>query len=306
MLDLNDLYYFSTLAERGSVTGAAESLGIPKGTLSRRLKALETQLNLRLIDRTTRRFTLTEAGRSLVGYAQNVVEQASNAESHLRSLGERPCGVVRMTCPQGVLRALLTSLLPEFMARHPQVSVDVVASGRHSELIAEGFDLGLRSHEHELEDSSLVARRLASLPIVLVARPGYFDTETELGPAEIEGIDGLLLQTQDGPTRWTLHSQAGEQAVIHLKPRLTSDDPALLKQAAITGQGVAVLPRFICHGELKSGELEQVLPDWHLSQRTLSLILPSSRGLMPAVRALADFLIERIPAAIHCAPGSTH
>jgi DNA-binding transcriptional LysR family regulator len=306
MLDLNDLYYFSTLAERGSVTGAAESLGIPKGTLSRRLKALETQLNLRLIDRTTRRFTLTEAGRSLVGYAQNVVEQANSAESHLRSLGERPCGVVRMTCPQGVLRTLLTTLLPEFMARHPQVSVDVVASGRHSELIAEGFDLGLRSHEHELEDSSLVARRLATLPIVLVARPGYIDASAEPGPAEIQGLDGLCLQTHDGPSGWTLHSHAGERSVVHLKPRLTSDDPGLLKEAAIAGQGVAVLPLFTCHAELERGQLERVLPDWHLERRTLSLILPSSRGLMPAVRALADFFIERIPSAISATPGPTH
>ncbi|MDN6859018.1 LysR family transcriptional regulator [Pseudomonas sp. CAN2814] len=306
MLDLNDLYYFSTLAERGSVTGAAQSLGIPKGTLSRRLKALETQLNLRLIDRTTRRFALTEAGRSLVGYAQSVVEQATNAESHLRSLGERPCGVVRMTCPQGVLRILLTSLLPEFLARFPQVSVEVVASGRHSELIAEGFDIGLRSHEHELEDSSLVARRLATLPIVLVARPGYIDATTVLGPAEIQGLDGLCLQTHDGPSVWTLHSQSGERTTLQLNPRLTSDDSALLKEAAIAGQGVAVLPLFTCLAELELGQLERVLPDWHLARRSLSLILPSSRGLMPAVRALADFLIERIPSAIHCAPGSTH
>jgi DNA-binding transcriptional LysR family regulator len=304
MLDLNDLYYFSTLAEHGSVTGAAEALGIPKGTLSRRLKALETQLNLRLVDRTTRRFTLTAAGRSLVGYAQNVVEQATNAESHLRSLGERPCGVVRMTCPPGVLRLLLTSLLPEFMARYPQVSVDVVASGRHSELIAEGFDLGLRSHQLELEDSSLVARRLASIPIVLVARPGLVDNSVVLSPGQIEGIDGLLLQVQEGSARWTLHNHAGEQAVIQLRPRLTSDDPVLLKQAALAGHGVAVLPLFICHTEIEQGQLERVLPDWHLARRSLSLILPSSRGLMPAVRALADFLIERIPLAIRSVPGS--
>lgn len=142
MLDLNDLYYFATLAERGSLTAAAEMLGVPKGSLSRRLQNLEAQLDLRLIDRTTRRFALTEAGEALYLYARQIVEHAQAAESNLRSLLGEPTGRVRMTCPQGILRTLLVPLLPEFLALYPKLNVAIVASSRYVDLIADGLRHG--------------------------------------------------------------------------------------------------------------------------------------------------------------------
>lgn len=298
MLDLNDLYYFKLLAERGSFTAAAEILSIPTGTLSRRLKALENHLGLRLIDRTTRRFALTEAGEQLYLYARKIVEQTESAEAHLRGVLGEPAGRVRMTCPQGVLRSLLAPLLPEFLARYPQVSVDIIASSRYTDLIADGFDLGLRSHEQDLVESSMVARQLATLQMVLVASPNYFGERRTANPTDVDGVDGLHLATHSSLSVWTLRGPGEEQATVRLKNRLGSDDVSLLKAAAIAGQGVAVVPLHTCRTELADGTLVRVLPQWEVSRRTLSLILPSARGLMPAVRAFADFLIERLPSAV--------
>ncbi|MFC5742966.1 LysR substrate-binding domain-containing protein [Dyella tabacisoli] len=295
MLDLNDLYYFATLAERGSFTAAADAIGIPKGTLSRRLKTLESRLDLRLIDRTTRRFALTEAGEKLHHYARSAVQQAKFAEADLLSWKSEPVGRIRMTCPQGMLRSLITPLLVEFMDRHHGISIDVVASSRYVDLIAEGFDMGLRSHENELTDSSLVARRLATLQIALVASPAYLASKSAASLGDINGLDGLHMDTSNGLATWTLHGPNHRQSTVHLQHRLGSDDIFLLKAAAIAGQGVAVLPLHACLDELAQGSLIRVLPGWEVSRRTLSLILPTTKGLMPAVRAWADFLAERVP-----------
>jgi DNA-binding transcriptional LysR family regulator len=164
-------------------------------------------------------------------------------------------------------------------------------------LLAEGFDLGLRSHEHDLQDSTLVARRLAVLSMILVARPGLLEDDA-LSPKAIESLEGLCLHAHEGVASWTLRNRNDDATILRLKSRLVSDDPAMLKEAAMAGHGVAVLPLFTCQRELESGELVRVLPDWCASPRSLSLILPSSRGVMPAVRALCDFLIERIPLSV--------
>lgn len=298
MLDLNDLYYFATLAERGSFTGAADAIGLPKGTLSRRLKALENRLGLRLIDRTTRRFSLTEAGEELLRYARGAVQQAEFAEAHLRSLMGEPMGRVRMTCPQGMLRSLVSPLLVEFMRNHPGISVDVVASSRYVDLIAEGFDMGLRSHEHELTDSSLVARRLATLQIGLVASPAYMGHRSTASLDDINGLDGLHMDTRNGPASWTLRGPDNQESTVQLRHRLGSDDIFLLKAAALAGEGVAIVPLHTCRHELAQGTLLRVLPGWEVARRTLSLILPASKGLMPSVRALADFLVNHVPSLL--------
>lgn len=296
MLNLNDLYYFATLAERGSFTAAAEAIGIPKGSLSRRLKVLESQLGLRLIDRTTRRFALTQAGEELHRYARNAVLQVELAEAHLTSLAsDELTGRIRLTCPQGMLRSMLSPLLIEFMRLHPGVSVDVVASSRYVDLIAEGFDMGLRSHEHELTDSSLVARRLATLQIGLVASPTYLGQRSVASLGDIHGLAGLHMDTRNGPASWTLRGPNNQQSTVQLRHRLGSDDISLLKAAALAGEGVAIVPLHTCRAELAQGTLVRVLPDWEVARRTLSLILPASKGLMPSVRALADFLVKRVP-----------
>ncbi|SAK71235.1 LysR family transcriptional regulator [Caballeronia hypogeia] len=295
MLDLNDLYYFATLVERGSFTAAAQAIGVPKGTLSRRLSRLETHLALRLIDRTTRRFSPTQAGEKLYVYARTAVEQASTAEAHLRALTGEPAGRIRVTCPHGILRALLAPLLPQFLAIHPKVYIDLVASSRYCDLIADGFDIGLRTHQHDLADSSLIARRLAVLKMILVASPLHFSGQAPVNPSDLDGLHGLHLETRDGPAAWTLHGPDDRRTTIHLQHKLGSDDVSVLKTAAMSGLGVAVMPLAVCRDELASGALVRVLPEWEVPDRNLSLVLPASKGLMPAVRAFADFVVAHMP-----------
>jgi DNA-binding transcriptional LysR family regulator len=294
MLDLNDLYYFATLVERGSFTAAAQAIGMPKGTLSRRLAALEAKFELRLIDRTTRRFALTAAGKKLYVFARNAVEQAKCADAQLQTLKGEPSGQVRVTCPQGILRSMLAPLLPSFLARFPKTSVELVASSRYSDLIADGFDIGLRSHQADLNDSSLIARRIASVELVLVASPSYIATRALANPEDIEGHDGLHLESKDRLGAYTLQGPDNRIATVHLNRRVGSDDTTVLKIAAMNGLGIAVIPLQSCCAELADGVLVRVLPEWKLPTRTLSLILPASKGLMPAVRVFADFVIEKL------------
>ncbi|MEX3816278.1 LysR substrate-binding domain-containing protein [Paraburkholderia sp. BR13439] len=298
MFDLNDLYYFSVIVEKRGFSAAADSIGVPKGTLSKRMRALEQALGLRLANRTTRKFSLTEAGVEFHAHCLRVVGEVEKAEQSARERLSEPVGRVRMTCPVGTVRLALDDLLPVLMAEHPKIDIDLLATDRYVDLIEEGYDLALRNHSERLQNSSLIARPVAQTQWTLVASPAFFQRGLPDAPQDLDGVVGIQLGRRDSSSTWLLHAADGRTATVSFLPRLRCNDAPLARRAAVAGLGVAALPSPMCRVDIANGKLACVLPDWHVPRGTLSLVFPSQRGMTPALRTAVDFLVERLPAYI--------
>ncbi|MCE8032215.1 MAG: LysR family transcriptional regulator [Halomonas sp.] len=295
MQDLNDLFYFASVAEHGSFTAAAHALGMPKSTLSRRISQLEERLEVRLLHRTTRRLTLTDTGRAYLTHCHDLLAAAEAAEGVIEQVRETPRGRVVMSSPISLSQTLLARALPEFMLRFPRVEVELNATNRRVDLIAEGVDLALRVRSR-LEDSSLVSRQFAVSTAVLVASPALVE---QLGspevPADLERFPSLSMRFADGRHALTLTEPSGTSQTVSLTPRFVTDDMQALQEAAIAGIGLVALPSFVCRAAVATGELQVLLPHWQLPDGQVHAVYPYRRGLRPAVRHLIDFLAQRLP-----------
>ena len=295
MLDLNDLYYFSVVVEKRGFSAASDAIGVPKGTLSKRVRALEQALGLRLANRTTRKFSLTEAGTDFYAHCARVMSEVERAEQAARARLDEPVGRVRITCATGIVRMALDELLPTFMAQHPKIDIEVLTSNRYVDLIDEGYDLALRSHTEPLQSSSLIARPVAQTQATLVASPAVFPRGLPEAPEDLEGIDGIQLARRDAASAWLLHAADGRTATVSYHARMRCNDAPFARRAALAGLGVAALPSPICRADIAAGRLARVLPEWHMPRGTLSLVFPSHRGMSQAMRATVDFLVESLP-----------
>lgn len=295
MQDLNDLFYFAQVAEHGSFTAAAHALGMPKSTLSRRIAQLEDRLEVRLLHRTTRRLTLTDTGRAYLTHCHDLLAAAEAAEGVIEQVQGEPRGRVVMSSPISLSQTLLARALPEFMLRFPRVELELDATNRRVDLVAEGVDLALRVRPR-LEDSSLVSRQFAVSTAVLVASPALL---AHLGapeaPADLARFPSLSMRFADGRHMLTLTEPNGTSQVISLTPRFVTDDMQALQEAAIAGIGLVALPSFVCREAVATGELQIVLPNWQLPHGQVHAVYPYRRGLRPAVRYLIDFLAQRLP-----------
>ncbi len=296
MQDLNDLYFFALVAEHGSFTAAAHALGMPKSTLSRRIARLEERLEVRLLHRTTRRLTLTDTGRAYLGHCRDLLAAAEAAESVVEQVHEEPRGRVVLTSPISISQSLLARALPEFMERYPKVEVELDATNRRVDLVSEGVDLAIRVRLR-LEDSSLVSRRFAASPAMLVASPRLMERlGMPVAPHDLKRFPSLSMRFADGRHVQEFTDPDGNRVPVSLTPRLITDDMNVLRDAAMAGIGIVVLPTFMCRQALETGELTWLLPHWRLPQGQLHAVYPYRRGLRPAVRYLIDFLAERLPA----------
>ncbi|HEM7895318.1 MULTISPECIES: LysR substrate-binding domain-containing protein [Burkholderia] len=294
MDDLNDLYYFVKVVEHGGFTQAGRALDVPKSTLSRRIAALEAKYDVRLLQRTTRHFTVTETGREFHERCLAVLVEADAAREVIERRHAEPRGVVRVSCPTALLEYRVSELVARFMAIHPQVQVHLEATNRRVDLLSEGFDLALRVRFPPLEDSDLVMRVLADSPQRLVAAPHWLDGRAPLSdPAALAGAPSL----DWGPARhhvWQLVGPNGEHAQLRHHPRFVTDDMHALRDAAIHGVGIVQLPCMVVEDDLRDGTLVDVLPGWAPKGGLVHAVFPSRRGLLPRVRLLIDFLAEHI------------
>lgn len=294
MDDLNDLYYFVKVVEHGGFTQAGRALDVPKSTLSRRIAALEAKYDVRLLQRTTRHFTVTETGREFHERCLAVLVEADAAREVIERRHAEPRGVVRVSCPTALLEYRVSELVARFMAIHPQVQVHLEATNRRVDLLSEGFDLALRVRFPPLEDSDLVMRVLADSPQRLVAAPHWLDGRAPLSdPAGLAGAPSL----DWGPARhhvWQLVGPNGEHAQLRHHPRFVTDDMHALRDAAIHGVGIVQLPCMVVEDDLRDGTLVDVLPGWAPKGGVVHAVFPSRRGLLPRVRLLIDFLVEHI------------
>lgn len=297
MKDITNLALFAHVVEAGSFSEAARQLQMPKSTLSRRISDLEDELGVRLLNRTTRKLYLTDVGREFLVHCQTVVAAASAAEQVTQFVQEKPRGKVRISSPYAISQSLLVQILPEFMARYPDVSLDLVMTNKPVNLIEEQVDIALRVRA-EIEESSLIARELLPSANALYASPELIN---QLGapehPTDLMNWPAMSLHYSSGRYLWQFTSSANESLSLSYQPRLITDDMAMLREAARASQGVVSLPTYLCDEYEELGFIQRVLPTWKLPVGKLHMVYPYRRGLLPAVRVLIDFLLAEMPRA---------
>jgi DNA-binding transcriptional LysR family regulator len=289
-IDLNDLYYFCEIVRHGGIAAAERATREPKSKLSRRLAHLEDRLGVRLVERSTRRFRVTEVGQRFYQHCSNMVLEAQQAQDVVAGVKERPAGVVRFSCPTGMLETV-TPILASFLAAYPDVTLDVITSNTPTDLIEERVDVALRVRFSLDGEASLTMRALASSKRILVATPLIASQiEGETDPECLKHIPSLAFGADDEPDIWRLVGPSERVTVVQLSPRLICGELFVLRAAAAAGLGVALIPDHFCDEELLDGRLVRLLPEWHKQPGLVHLVFTNKRGLTPAVRALIDHL----------------
>jgi len=297
MQDLNDLYYFVQAVDHGGFAPAGRALGIPKSKLSRRIATLEEQLGLRLIQRSSRHFVVTDIGRSYYEHCRAMLVEAEAAQQVIDASRAEPRGIIRMTCPISLLHVHVSRMLASFMAQYPMITLNLEATNRRVDVVGEAIDLAIRVRPAPLEDSDLVIRVLANRGLCLVASPALIETHgLPLSPAELHGWPSLGLGTVLKTYSWSLYGPDNAQAVVHHVPRFVTADMLALRDAALKGLGVVQLPLLMVCDQLADGSLVRVVPGWEARREIIHLVFPSRRGLLPSVRALVDYLAEEFAA----------
>ena len=303
MKDLNDMLYFAEVVDRGGFAAAGRALGIPRSRLSRRVAELEERLGVRLLQRTTRKLSLTDAGELYHRHCVAMREDAEAAEEAVSVVLTEPRGTIRVTCPVTLAQSTVGRLLPRFLARHPHVRVDMQVNNRVVDLVQEGIDVALRVRPTLDDSGSLVVKNLGSTHALLVASPVLL---ARLGGVasldDLHRIPTVAMSAADGRATWKLLGPGGRVHELQHRPRYTADDLLTLQYAVLEGTGMAVLPDYMCHDEVAQGRLVQVLAGWAPPPAVVHAVFPSRRGLVPAVRRLLDFLGDHMAGELLIAP----
>lgn len=298
MLDLNDFHLFVQVVDRGGFTAAGRTLHMPKSTLSHRMQQLENELGVRLLNRTSRQFGMTDAGQDFYRHAVAMLREAELAETAIRQRLTEPTGTVKCTSASATMQFALSDLIADFLVLHPKVNIVAHASDRTVDMVGENYDLAIRAHTKPLPDSNLVQRPLAPAPWYLFAGVEYLEANGEpKAPQDLRDHPSLFMMRAGVEPTWRLrHEQQGQdETIVPLIPRLLSDDMVGLQQAAIRGLGIVALPAYVCRAAVHSGALRRVLPDWRAGDATLTALLPYRQGLLPSVRAFLDHLANELP-----------
>ena len=300
MDDLNDLAYFAHVAEHGGFAAAERATGIPKSKLSRRVADLEQRLGVRLIQRSTRRFAITDIGQRTLQHARAMLAEADAAQALARDESAAPRGTVRLACPPALLQHAVGDMLARFLNAWPQVALQVQSTNRNVDVWQDGVDLALcvRAPGSALPQDEVV-RPLALSPHVLVAAPALLtNAPPPATPADLARMPTLALGNSPEANAWTLAGPAGAVAEVPITPRLVVDDMGALLCAAQAGVGCAALPRLMVHGPLARGDLQEVLPGWAPPPGVVQAVFASRQGLRPAVRQLLDALAAGFDALV--------
>ena len=294
MQDLNDLYLFVQVVDQRGFAPAGRMLGIPKSRLSRRIALLESRLGVRLIQRSTRHFSVTDVGQSYYTHCKAMLIEAEAAQTAVEQTRSEPSGIVRLSCPIGLLHARISPMLADFMALYPKIELHLEATNRRVDLIADGIDVAIRARSGPLEYSELMLKVLAERAHGLVASPAFLArTGAVTVPADLAGRDSLHLGQAQAEYVWELEGPDGVHAAIQHHPRLVTDDMTTLRDAAIAGVGVLSLPLIMLCDEVKDGKLVHLLQGWAPRRHIVHAVYPSKRGMLPSVRTLLDYLGRR-------------
>ncbi|HEY0178400.1 MAG TPA: LysR family transcriptional regulator [Dokdonella sp.] len=285
---LGEIAAFVEVGRRLSFARAAEQLNLHVSAVSRAVAALETRLGVRLLQRTTRQVGLTEAGRAHLARCEAVLAELQEAESAASAHGSALRGTLRVSAPSGLGLTHITPALADFLARHPQLALELHLSNRNVDLVEEGFDLAIRVGA--LRDSRLAARRLGASRRVLVASPAYLARCGEpQRPTELAAHACLVLEVGTLPERWQL-SRRGARVSVRANPRLRSNNALALLDACRAGAGVALLPQFVAAADVANARLRHLLPAWAAVEQGVYAIYPGNRFIPAKVRAFVDFV----------------
>ncbi|SOY67972.1 LysR family transcriptional regulator [Cupriavidus taiwanensis] len=290
---IGDIGLFLRVLDLGSISAAARSLDLSVAVASQRLQRLERELGVRLLHRTTRRLHATPEGAVLAEQGRALVDDLEALGASLRQAGTGITGTLRVTTSSSFGRLYVSPLLPEFLARHPGVLLSVNLSDHVLDLVSAGFDLAIRIGA--LDDSALVARRLANNRRLLCASPDYLRRRgTPRTPQDLARHDCLLLVGSHGRQDvWRLGDGAGGEIAVRVRGRIEANTGELLSDAALAGFGIALHSAWHVCADLQAGRLVQVLPDYPLADTGIYAVMPQRRLVPPRVRAFVDFLAER-------------
>ena len=294
-MDYNDIPVFVRVVDTGSFTKAADALGMQKSSVSRCIVRLEEELGVRLLQRTTRQLGLTDAGQTFYERVRGALSGFDDAAATVRELGSVPRGSIRMTAPPGAAAFGLAEAIGSFLRQYPSISVDVEMSARVVDLVSEGYDLALRTGR--LADSSLIAKKVGTADLVLMASPAYLKRRGRPRLArELADHDCVLFRGRNGHSSWSIRSGEHEE-IVDVRGAINSDEIDFVLQGAIAGAGIAALPPQLVHESYKRKQLELVLPGHHLRGSDMHVVLPSSAFVPARVMLLRDHLVRELSAA---------
>ena len=290
MRDLNDILCFTAVAEHNGFSAAARALDRPKSSISRQVDRLEARLGVRLLERSTRRVRLTEIGSEYYARCQDALDGLESADREVAVHRSDPVGIVRVTCPTGIARQVMPRIITDFLARYPEVRVQLQATNRAVDPIGEKIDVAIRARV-ELQDESLTMRKLGASQLIFVASPDFIVAHA-LATKPTDLITAPFLSFREQPERqtWTVRGPENAPQTITFDPILWTSEFDVVIEATCAGRGVALLPAEAVQKEVAGGRLARVLPEWHSEDVTIHLVFPTSRGMRPAVRAFIDFV----------------
>jgi DNA-binding transcriptional LysR family regulator len=294
--DLSEMMVFARVVERGSLSAAARSLGMTTSAVSKRVAALESKLRTRLLHRTTRKLATTDAGDALYARVRRVLADLDEAEAEVSELGGGLRGVVRVSASLTFGQLHLAPLIADFLLDHPDLRVELRLSDRYVDVVGEDFDLAIRAGPQL--DSSLIARRLAPDPRVVCGAPAYLERHgTPRAPEDLSRHNCMHHVYRGSGTTWSFEGPSGP-VDVKVQGTLCINHSGAIREAAVRGLGLALLPRFAVIDQLRSGALRVVLEDYRMAEPGIYALTPQGAQPTAKVRALVDFLAEHLPARL--------
>lgn len=289
MQNLTDIAIFVKVVELSSFTAAADALEMSQPVVSKAVTRLEEKLGARLLNRSTRRLSLTEAGAELYRRGGSALREIENAELEIARFQTEPRGTLRVSAPMSFSILQLGPAIQTFMERYPGVSVELHLDDRQADLVEEGFDIAIRIGR--LRDSNLIARKIAPTRQVICAAPSYLAKRgTPERPEDLLEHNCILYSLLSAPREWRLTDSEGQEHVVPVNGTLHSNNGLVNRAAAVAGGGIILLPTFYLGEQLRSGELKPVLCKFRPQEIAVHAVYPERRNLMPKVRAFVDFI----------------
>lgn len=292
---LEDLLLFSEVVEKGGFSAAARVLNMQRSKLSRRVAELEARLGVRLLQRNTRRVSLTPMGEQIHAHAKALAREARSVFDLAASMGDAPAGMLRITAPSPLATRILGGLVARFCAEHPRVRVLLDTRDQIIDLVGEGYDLGFRAQSSSLTDARLNAIEISAVPMALVCSPAMVKSPPR-HPRDLATLPLLAHGTQDGLHTWRLSGPGGEMEAVEFQPRSLSSNMDTLRAMAASGLGLALVPRYLCGDDLDQGRLARLLPDWTPAPARIYAVMPARCGEPLALKRFLEFTAAELPA----------